>query len=132
MEARKDDVPVGRNRKALNSKHIGLVYARQDGRWPTELVCSFRALFEFVQRAMGRCLYACRGREVVRTHSDALRPVLENAAKSGFSNNEAYPIWKGMEEWPKGCSGNRIEAGGSVIGLERLLDEGAEGAGGSI
>jgi hypothetical protein len=33
-----------------------------------------------------------------------------------------------MEEWPKRCSGNRIDAGGSVIGLECLLDEGEEGA----
>jgi hypothetical protein len=63
---------------------------------------------------------------------DTLRKVLENGHENGFSNNDAYPVWKGMEEWPKGCSGTRIDAGGSVFGLERLLDEGDEGAVASI
>jgi hypothetical protein len=129
---RKDDVPVGRNRKALNYTHIGLVYARPDGRWPADLCVHFgHSSNLFNEPWVG--VYTLAADEKSFEHiQDALRPVLENAGKNGFSNNEAYPVWKGMEEWPYGCSGNRIEAGGSVIGLERLLDEGEEGAVASI
>jgi hypothetical protein len=37
-----------------------------------------------------------------------------------------------LEAWPKACTGNRISVGASVVGLERLLDEGEQGAISSI
>jgi hypothetical protein len=125
---RRDAVPVGRNGKPLNYTHIGFVYERDDGKWPTDLCVHFGYLPNLFREPWVGAYTLDKDEKSFKRIQDTLRPLLENAEENGFSNNEPYPIYRVLEEWPNGCSVDRIAAGGSVVGLERLLDEGEEGA----
>lgn len=129
---RRDGVPVGRNGKPLNQTHIGLVRAKPSVKWPADLWVHFGHYSNlFTEPWIGVYTIAAQ-EQSFRQIQDAVRPLLENASQNAFTDNEPYPIWKALEGWPKGCGGNRISAEASVVGLERLLDEGEQGALSSI
>jgi hypothetical protein len=130
---RRDGVPLGRNGKPLNQTHIGLVRAKPSARWPADLWVHFGHYSNFFTEPWIGVYTVAAQEQSFRQIQDAVKPLLdENASQNVFTDNEPYPIWKGLEGWPKACTGSRISAGASVVGLERLLDEGDQGALSSI
>jgi hypothetical protein len=125
---RRDGVPLGRNGKPLNQTHIGLVRARPNRRWPADLWVHFGHYPNLFSEPWIGVYTLTAEEKSFEKIQDALKPLLENADQNAFADNDPFPIWKGLKDWPKGCAANRIQAGVSVIGLEHLLEEGQQGA----
>jgi hypothetical protein len=125
---RRDGVPLGRNGKPLNQAQIGFVYARPSAKWPKDIWIHFGHYPNlFNEPWIGVYTLAADEKSFRRLH-EVLEPLLENAQENEFADNDPYPIWKGMEDWPKRRAANRVQDDASLIGLERMLDEGERGA----
>jgi hypothetical protein len=126
---RRDDVLLTRNGKPMNYyTHIGLVCMRQGGKWPADLYVHFGSESNLFKEVPWVGVYTRDADETLFKQVQlALRPTLDNYKENGFRDSEPYPIFERTEDWPTKCAGNRINAGGSVIGLTRVLDEGKDG-----
>lgn len=124
---RRDGVPLGRNKKPLNQSLIGFEFARPSAKWPKDLWVHFGHYPNLFDESWIGVYTLAEENSLKRVH-EKLEPVLENAEQNDFADNDPYPIWKAVENWPKGCRANRIQDDASLIGLEYMLDEGERGA----
>jgi hypothetical protein len=125
---RQDGVLLGRNGSPLNYTHIGMVCVRQGGKWPADLCVHFSLQANLFKEVPWVGVYTRQADETLfKQVQEALRFALDKPMENRFEDNEPYPIYEDIEDWPKRCTSNRIEAGGSVIGLARVLDEGNYG-----
>jgi hypothetical protein len=121
---RQDKVLLTRKGEPMNYyTHIGLVCMRQDGKWPADLYVHFGSESNLFKSGPWVGVYTRDADETLfKQVQDAICPVLAKARArvNNFDDNETYPIYEGLEDWPTRCTGNRIDAGGSVIGLSNF------------